>query len=57
MDNSDLDRLCASQVAWFADYSRSLAGYMRSIGETGLNLTDDLKPPKQLYIEVSTHAT
>ncbi|KAF0301796.1 DNA replication complex GINS protein PSF1 [Amphibalanus amphitrite] len=42
----------ADRVSWFAEYSRSLAGYMRSIGETGLNLTDDLKPPKQLYIEV-----
>ena len=44
--------LSEAEVAWFGDYSRSLAGYMRSIGETGLNLTDDLKPPKQLYIEV-----
>ena len=31
-----------------------LANYMRSIGgEGGLDLTQDLKPPKTLYIEVS----
>lgn len=30
-----------------------LANYMRSIGgEGGLDLTQDLKPPKTLYIEV-----
>ena len=63
MCGSDLQKLSPGvdltclplQVAWFAEYSRSLAGYMRSIGEAGLNLTDDLKPPKQLYIEVSQY--
>ncbi|XP_037072083.1 DNA replication complex GINS protein PSF1-like [Pollicipes pollicipes] len=44
--------LSEAELAWFGSYSRSLAGYMRSIGETGLNLTDDLQPPKHLYIEV-----
>jgi len=32
-----------------------LASYMRSIGDAGgLDLTQDMKPPKTLYIEVST---
>ncbi|XP_060526805.1 DNA replication complex GINS protein PSF1-like [Cylas formicarius] len=37
---------------WFSKYSRTLANYMRSIGEDGLNLAINFKPPKALYIEV-----
>lgn len=44
--------LNASEIEWFSKYSRTLAGYMRSIGEDGVNLAMDLKPPKALYIEV-----
>jgi len=44
--------LSEAELAWLGTYSRSLAAYMRSIGDSGLNLTDDLKPPKYLYIEV-----
>lgn len=44
--------LSPSEVEWFSKYSRTLAGYMRSIGEDGVNLAVDLKPPKSLYIEV-----
>lgn len=41
------------ELTWFKDYSRSLATYMRSIGESGgVNLCVDNKPPKSLYIEV-----
>ena len=41
------------QVQWFNKYNKSLAKYMRSIGEHGgLDLTQDMKPPKSLYIEV-----
>jgi len=41
-------------VQWFTDYNKCLATYMRSIGEYGgLDLTQDLQPPKTLYIEVS----
>lgn len=45
--------LCEPEVQWFNAYSKSLAGYMRSIGDgVGINLTDDLQPPKSLYVEV-----
>jgi len=41
------------QVQWFTDYNKCLATYMRSIGGYGgLDLTQDLRPPKTLYIEV-----
>lgn len=41
------------QVQWFGKYNKMLANYMRSIGDHGgLDLTQDLKPPKTLYIEV-----
>uniref|UniRef100_A0A8B9CGW1 DNA replication complex GINS protein PSF1 n=1 Tax=Anser brachyrhynchus TaxID=132585 RepID=A0A8B9CGW1_9AVES len=40
-------------VEWFNRYKKSLATYMRSVGgEEGLDLTQDIKPPKSLYIEV-----
>jgi len=43
------------QVQWFTEYNKCLATYMRSIGGCvgGLDLTQDLRPPKTLYIEVS----
>ncbi|XP_018576496.1 DNA replication complex GINS protein PSF1-like [Anoplophora glabripennis] len=44
--------LSASEIEWFSKYSRTLAGYMRSIGEEGVNLAVNLKPPKALYVEV-----
>ena len=46
--------LLSEQVQWFNEYNKCLATYMRSIGGYGgLDLTQDLKPPKTLYIEVS----
>lgn len=45
--------LSNNEYEWFTKYSKSLATYMGTIGEnTGLNLTQDMKPPKSLYIEV-----
>lgn len=46
--------LCAPELQWFNAYSQSLAAYMRSIGDGAgiVNLTEDLKPPKSLYVEV-----
>eukprot|EP00794_Sanderia_malayensis_P019891 gene19891-21833_t len=44
--------LCEQEVQWFTKYSRSLATYMAGIGGIGLDLTQNLKPPKSLYIEV-----
>lgn len=45
--------LCEPEVQWFNAYSKNLATYMRSIGDgVGVNLTEGLKPPKSLYIEV-----
>ncbi len=46
--------LIINQMEWFNQYKKSLATYMRSIGgEEGLDITQDMKPPKSLYIEVS----
>ncbi|XP_058691303.1 DNA replication complex GINS protein PSF1 isoform X2 [Poecile atricapillus] len=45
--------MSAEEVEWFNQYKKSLATYMRSVGgEEGLDLTQDIKPPKSLYIEV-----
>lgn len=47
------ETLCEPEIQWFNNYSKMLATYMRSIGDgVGLNLTEDLKPPKSLYVEV-----
>ena len=40
------------EIQWFHRYSRSLATYMRSIGDEGFNILNDMTPPKSLYIEV-----
>ncbi|XP_072360622.1 DNA replication complex GINS protein PSF1 isoform X2 [Scyliorhinus torazame] len=43
----------AEETEWFNQYKKSLATYMRSIGgEGGLDITQDMKPPKSLFIEV-----
>lgn len=44
--------LSPSELGWFSKYSNCLVDYMRSIGEEGINLAVDLKPPTALYIEV-----
>ncbi|KAK7487102.1 hypothetical protein BaRGS_00021597 [Batillaria attramentaria] len=45
--------LCEQEVQWFNSYNRMLANYMRAIGDTGgVDLTQDMKPPKSLYVEV-----
>lgn len=44
--------LCEQEVRWFNSYNRSLASYMRSLGDVGLDLTQHTQPPKSLYIEV-----
>jgi len=45
--------LCEEEVKWFTNYNRSLANYMKTIGESGgLDLTQDMKPPKSLYVLV-----
>uniref|UniRef100_A0A3B3SFE8 DNA replication complex GINS protein PSF1 n=1 Tax=Paramormyrops kingsleyae TaxID=1676925 RepID=A0A3B3SFE8_9TELE len=47
--------MCAEELEWFNQYKKSLAMYMRSLGgEEGLDITQDMKPPKSLYIEVRT---
>lgn len=52
LENFGLDRILL-QILWFNKYSKSLANYMKSIGDNhGVNLTQDTKPPKSLYIEV-----
>uniref|UniRef100_A0A8D0C9Z8 DNA replication complex GINS protein PSF1 n=1 Tax=Salvator merianae TaxID=96440 RepID=A0A8D0C9Z8_SALMN len=45
--------MSADEMVWFNQYKKSLATYMRSLGGgDGLDLTQDIKPPKSLYIEV-----
>ncbi|XP_050423084.1 DNA replication complex GINS protein PSF1-like isoform X2 [Adelges cooleyi] len=45
--------LSQSEIEWFNSYCKSLVAYMKSIGpDTGLNLIQDMKPPKSLYTEV-----
>lgn len=45
--------LSVEEFEWFNHYKKSLASYMGSVGgEEGLDLTQDTKPPKSLYIEV-----
>lgn len=48
--------LSDDEYSWFSKYSTNLAMYMRSIGQeigySGIDLTENLKPPKSLYIEV-----
>ncbi|XP_073413581.1 DNA replication complex GINS protein PSF1 isoform X1 [Dendrobates tinctorius] len=45
--------MSAEETDWFNQYKKSLATYMRSLGgEEGLDITQDMKPPKSLYIEV-----
>ncbi|EDW57125.1 DNA replication complex GINS protein PSF1 [Drosophila virilis] len=45
--------LCDPEVQFFNNYSKSLASYMRSVGDgQGIDLTGNLRPPKSLYIEV-----
>lgn len=41
--------LSEEELGWFAMYNKNLATYMRSVG---MDLTQDAKPPKSLYIEV-----
>ena len=38
-----------NEIGWFSRYNRSLAKYMKNVG---IDLTQDSKPPKTLYIEV-----
>ncbi|KAH8302466.1 hypothetical protein KR044_007072 [Drosophila immigrans] len=45
--------LCEPEVQFFNNYSKSLAAYMRAVGDgQGIDLTGNLRPPKSLYIEV-----
>lgn len=46
--------LLNAEMQWFQNYNKSLATYMRSIGDDhGLNLTVNMSPPKTLYVEVN----
>ena len=41
------------EAKWLNNYSRNLASYMGSIGNgAGLDLTQDIQPPKSVYVEV-----
>lgn len=44
--------MSASEIEWMSSYSNNLTRYMRSLGENGMNLQIDLKPPKSVYIDV-----
>ncbi|KAL0595714.1 DNA replication complex GINS protein PSF1 [Plecturocebus cupreus] len=48
--------MSAEEMEWFNNYKKSLATYMRSLGgDEGLDITQDMKPPKSLYIEMGFH--
>nr|XP_033336899.1 DNA replication complex GINS protein PSF1-like isoform X1 [Megalopta genalis]XP_033336900.1 DNA replication complex GINS protein PSF1-like isoform X1 [Megalopta genalis]XP_033336901.1 DNA replication complex GINS protein PSF1-like isoform X1 [Megalopta genalis] len=48
--NSNLSN---AEIQWFQSYNKSLATYMRSLGEDqGFNLTACMLPPKTPYVEV-----
>ncbi|XP_066936091.1 DNA replication complex GINS protein PSF1-like [Clytia hemisphaerica] len=45
--------LVEQEVKWFTEYNKSLAKYMMSTaGGHGIDLTQNMTPPKSLYIEV-----
>uniref|UniRef100_A0A4W2HI15 DNA replication complex GINS protein PSF1 n=1 Tax=Bos indicus x Bos taurus TaxID=30522 RepID=A0A4W2HI15_BOBOX len=45
--------MSAEEMDWFNGYKKSLATYMRSLaGDQGLDITQDMKPPKSLCIKV-----
>ncbi|CAK9830340.1 DNA replication complex GINS protein PSF1 [Anthophora retusa] len=45
--------LLNAEIQWFQSYNKSLAIYMRSLGEDqGFNLTANMLPPKTPYVEV-----
>ena len=45
--------LLNAEVQWFQAYNKSLATYMRSLGEDyGFNITANMLPPKTPYVEV-----
>uniref|UniRef100_A0A5F9CBA2 DNA replication complex GINS protein PSF1 n=1 Tax=Oryctolagus cuniculus TaxID=9986 RepID=A0A5F9CBA2_RABIT len=45
--------MSSEEMEWFSHYKKSLATYMRTLGgDEGLDITQDMKPPKSLYIEV-----
>ncbi|XP_074091089.1 DNA replication complex GINS protein PSF1-like [Macrotis lagotis] len=49
----ELHHAPAFNIEWFNRYKKSLAIYMRCLGgDEGLDITQDMKPPKSLYIEV-----
>ncbi|XP_036618131.1 DNA replication complex GINS protein PSF1-like [Trichosurus vulpecula] len=45
--------MSAEEIEWCNCYKKSLATYMRCLGgDEGLDITQDMKPPKSLYIQV-----
>lgn len=45
--------LLNAEIQWFQSYNKSLATYMKSLGEDyGFNLTTNILPPKTPYVEV-----
>lgn len=50
------DLLSEEEFKWFTKYSSTLATFMRSLGKDigywGIDLTENIKPPKSLYTEV-----
>ena len=46
-------QMCEPEIAFFSQYNKDLAAYMRAVGDgTGMDLTIDQDPPKSLLIEV-----
>lgn len=43
------NNLSQDELEWFGSYNQNLAEYMRSVG---IDITQDTKPPKSLFVEV-----
>ncbi|XP_065662271.1 DNA replication complex GINS protein PSF1 isoform X3 [Hydra vulgaris] len=44
--------LCEQEIQWFATYSKMFTNYMMTVAGTGIDLTQNMVPPKSLFIEV-----
>ncbi|VDK48115.1 unnamed protein product [Anisakis simplex] len=44
--------LCQAEMDWFNQYTTMLAEYQGSVGENGVNLMTNMKPPKSLFTQV-----
>lgn len=46
------DNLCEAEQKWLEDYNNLLADFQSSLGENGVNLLLNMKPPHNLFVKV-----